>query len=108
MNRGEVYWVNFDHAVGGEIQKERPAVIVSNDVSNSLLNRLLVVPLTSNVSRLYPGEAYVFLNGKQYKALTSQLNTVSKTRVSNIVGHLSKADLANVEQALRVQLGLIG
>ena len=44
MNRGEVWWVNFDPSIGGEIQKRRPAIIVSNDVANRHLNRVQVVP----------------------------------------------------------------
>jgi mRNA interferase MazF len=34
MKRGEVWWVNFDPSIGGEIQKQRPAIIVSNDAAN--------------------------------------------------------------------------
>ena len=59
MKRGEVWWVNFDPAVGGEIQKQRPAVIVSNDAANKHLNRAQVIPLTSQVTKLYPSEAMV-------------------------------------------------
>lgn len=106
MKRGEVWWVNFDPSVGGEIRKKRPAVIVSNNASNRNINRVQVVPMTSNISRVYPSEALVSLQGRQGKAMADQLTTVSKQRVLNKAGELSKEEMATVELALCVQLGL--
>ena len=107
MRRGEVWWVNFEPSVGGEVRKERPAVIISNDAANRYLNRVQVVPLTSKVGRVYPSEAAVMLNDRLNKAMADQLTTVSKKRLSNQAGSLTHADLRKVEHAVRVQLGLV-
>jgi len=68
MKRREVWWVNFDPSIGGEIKKKRPAVIISNDASNKFLNRVQVVPLTSKTERIYPSEAVVVFQGEERKA----------------------------------------
>ena len=107
MKRGEVWWINFDPSVGGEIRKTRPAVIISNNAANEHLNRVQVVPLTSSVDRVYPSEALVNIRGKQSKAMADQLTTVSKLRLHDREAILTAADMRRVERAVRVQLGLL-
>ncbi len=106
MKRGEVWWVDFEPALGGEIRKTRPAIIVSNDTANRFLNRVQVVPITSSTERAYPSEAFVTVAGKPGKAMADQLATVSKLRLSSPLGEVSAKDLRKVEAAIKVQLGL--
>jgi mRNA interferase MazF len=106
MNRGEVWWVVFGPTAGGEVQKERPALTVSNEASNRHLNRVQIVPFTTNVSRVFPSEALVTPSGRPVKAMADQLTTVAKSRLMNLAGRLSPSDLQRVERAVTLQLGL--
>jgi mRNA interferase MazF len=106
VKRGEVWWTDFEPALGGETRKKRPAIVVSNNSANQASNRLQAVPLTSNVTRLYPGEVVVLFNYKPYKAVANQIKTVSKLRVLNKMGQISDSDLRKLEEAIKVQLGL--
>ena len=42
VNRGEVWWVEFDPRVGSEIRRTRPAVILSNDAANLSVDLIIV------------------------------------------------------------------
>jgi mRNA-degrading endonuclease toxin of MazEF toxin-antitoxin module len=65
-----------------------------------------MIPLTTNVDRVLPGEALVDLHGRQQKALGSQLRTVSKLRIGKQLGEISSVDLEKVERAVLFQLGI--
>ncbi|MFN3958107.1 MAG: type II toxin-antitoxin system PemK/MazF family toxin [Tepidimonas ignava] len=97
---------SFDPAVGSEIRKTRPAVIVSNDAANRNLARVVVVPVTSNTGRQYPGEAIVTVGGQSSKAMADQIMAANKSRLKSELGTLSKTDMLAVEDAIKVHLAL--
>ncbi len=104
--RGDVYWVALDPTVGSEIKKTRPAVIVSNNSCNTFGSRVVVLPLTSNVESLYPGEALVVVKGKPARALGDQIRSLDKTRLRLRIDSLSQEELAAVDEALGITLAL--
>jgi len=106
IKRGEVWWVAFDPSVGGEIRKTRPAVVVSNDAANAALNRVVVVPLTSQTAKVFPSEALVTLGSHQAKAMADQIMAASKGRLRDRMDRLSSDDIRAVEDAILLHLGI--
>jgi mRNA interferase MazF len=98
--------VSFGPTVGSEIRKTRPAVVMSNNAANLALNRVVVVPLTSNTSKVYPGEALVRIGEDPAKAMADQIITADKQRLRNRKGVLSAADIRAVEDAILLHLGI--
>jgi len=107
MTRGSVWWVEFDPAIGSEINKTRPAVIVSNDIANQHLTRVVVIPLTSNTSRIYPGEAVITVNNQNSKAMTDQIMSADKSRLKKKIDVLSENDMLSIENAMKRFFDLI-
>lgn len=104
--RGEIYWVALDPVVGTEIKKTRPAIIVSNDSCNTHGNRVVVLPVTSNVDSLYPGEALIRIRGRQGRALGDQIRSLDKIRLQSRIGALTTEEMTAVDEALVVTLGI--
>ncbi len=106
MKRGEVWWMDFEPATGSEVRKTRPAVIVSNDSSNQAMTRVQVIPVTSNITKLYVFESRIGVKGAQGKAMADQIMTADKQRLKKRIGKVSAAEMLGIERAIRVQLGI--
>ncbi len=101
-----MYLVALDPALGTEIRKTRPAIVVSNDSCNRHGSRVVVLPVTSNTSSLYPGEALVTVQGKKARALGDQLRSIDKKRLRKRLGRLSAGELREIDEALLITLSL--
>ncbi|UNU24165.1 type II toxin-antitoxin system PemK/MazF family toxin [Microcoleus vaginatus] len=109
MKRGDIYYANLSPTVGSEIDKRRPVLVVSNDANNRAANTVTILPITSNVTRVYPFE--VLLNpedsglSKPSKVQAQQVRTISKQRISSdAVGSLSEEIMQLVNAALKLHL----
>lgn len=115
MLRGEIRLVDLDPARGGEANKRRPAVLVSNDGANSTAAQLgrgvvTVVPITSNIDRVYPFQVLLPSNqsglGRESKAQAEQVRSVSVERVMNKIGRVPPQLMLEIDEALRLHLAL--
>lgn len=114
IKRGQVYRCNFGCGIGSEMQKERPAVVIQNDVGNNRSGNTIVIPITHDTSTL-PCVAYitpltdttgnVILDGQ---ANASNMMCVSKARLGDFVGSLSKADMKKIDEAIAKTVDLMG
>ena len=115
MRRGDIYSVDLDPARGSESNKRRPAVIVSNDAANATAGRLgrgvvTVVPVTSNVERVYPFQVLLPAGetglDRDSKAQAEQVRSIDVERLGVRVGVVPNAIMLDIDEALRLHLGL--
>jgi mRNA interferase MazF len=105
-SRGEVWLTAFDPSIGGEIQKTRPAIIISNDAANAALNRVQVVPVSSQTDRLYLAEAYITPSDSAARLRPTKSPPPASARLLRRLGALTKDDLDALSRDVRLQLDL--
>lgn len=112
MKRGEIYFADLSPTVGSEINKRRPVLIVSNDANNRAANTVTVLPITSNVSKVYPFEIALGRKesglAKDSKAQAQQIRTIAKERIAGpAAGRIGTVKMQTVEAAIKLHLGLV-
>lgn len=111
VKRGEIWLVSLDPTIGHEIKKTRPSLIIQNDNGNKNSPLTIIAPITSqNLDRVYPIEVLLSrgVSGieKDSKVLLDQIRTVDKRRLIKRVGRVNEDLIAQVNQALKISLGL--
>lgn len=115
MLRGEIWQVDLHPTRGSKANKQRPAVVVSNDRANATASRLgrgviTVVPVTSNIASVYPFQVLLSSPSTgldvESKAQAEQIRSVAAERLLRRVGRISLGELAELDEALRLHLEL--
>lgn len=110
LRRGDILLVDFRPARPTEADKIRPAVIITNNEANLYGTSIVVVPLTSNVSKVYPFQLFLPSEQvgleKESKAQVELTRSVSKSRLGERVGRLTPTLLEELSQRLKLHLDL--
>ena len=106
IRRGDIYRVALDPTLGREIKKTRRCVIVSNNQQNLYSPLLIVIPLTSDLDKLYSWEVVIHSEGQDRKILTDQIRSVDRQRLREYKGQVSYETLVKIEKALSIVLAL--
>lgn len=98
--------VDLEPTRGREIQKIRPALIVSNNIGNELTEVIIIAPITSNVTRIYPTEVKTLIAGRLAKIMLHQCRAVDKSRILNKLCNVDHKTIADVERAIAIVFAL--
>lgn len=104
--RGEFWWVCLDPAIGSEIRKTRPCVVLTSDVLNKYRRTVIVVPLSAAPEAGPPILVPLTCDGRRAVAVIDQIRAVSKERLRQRIGLISPGHLQAVESAVRQVLEL--
>jgi len=108
--RGEIWLVSLEPVVGAEIDKARPAIVISNDRNNQFAATVTVIPITSKTERIYPFEVFLPAEetglSRDSKAKCNQIRTIDKKRLVKPLGVLALNKVRETEKALLVHIGI--
>jgi len=112
IKRGEIYLARLDPAMGREIAKTRPVVVVSNDKNNEFSGTITILPITSqNPKTVYPFEVFLSKGTgnlpKDSKVKADQIRTLDKTRIATLIGILANNRVEEIERATKIHLALL-
>ena len=102
--------VCLDPTVGSEINKTRPALIISNDINNKFADTVTVLPITSRTGKIYPFEVAILPGDsgltKKTKVKCNQIRTIDKNRLVRSLGKISFEKIREIEDAIRIHLDM--
>lgn len=100
MKQFDIFLVNLDPTIGSEIKKSRPAVIISPDAMNKVLNTVIIAPLTATIKG-YPSRISSQINGQHGEIVLDQIRTVDKIRLSKKLGKTNSKTSRNIKLVLQ-------
>lgn len=104
IGRGDVVSVHLDPTVGSEVGKQRPAIVLQNELANRSSPTVTVIPVTSQTARVYPFQVRLPAGEgglpHDSKALCEQIRTVARERIGDRLGRLSAERLNEIRAAL--------
>ena len=104
--RGEIYWVNLEPTLGAESKKKRPGLVISNDIGNEISNLVVIAPITSKATKIYPFEVKLTLEGKNGKIMLNQCRAIDKARLLKKMGSIDLITMHAVEEAIKIVFAL--
>ena len=106
IKRGEIYWVKLDPTFGKEVNKTRPCVIISNNRQNEYSPLVIVLPITSDLDRIYPFEVVFSLGQGQAKVLTDQVRSIDKKRLENWIDKVNENIMVEISEKMKRVMAL--
>ncbi len=99
----EVYLINLAPAVGHEIQKTRPCVVISPDEMNRNIRTVIIAPMTTK-SHEYPSRVKLTFQNKAGWIVLDQIRTVDKKRLVKKLGRISDEARRKVRDVIKEML----
>ena len=108
VKRGQIYYADLSPVVGSEQGGMRPVLIVSNDIGNKHSPVVTICPLTSRVKTPLPTHMTMLRKYRRIEGtvLCEQARTIDKRRLKEMMCELTEDEMARVDRALEIALGL--